>query len=263
MAAAKPILHPRSHDYGHLIRRWRSAARARGLALTPYASASGYELFLAENRRPLANRPWIYVSAGIHGDEPAATEAALEWVNTTNQPFDEFNLLVFPCLNPWGLVNNSRLDADGRDLNRTYHEDVVPTTAAHKIRLAGRRFELALTLHEDYDANGIYIYEVRNRKPFWAEVLLAAAASHVPVDNRRSIEGRSSRAGIVRRAVNPEMMPHFPEAFTLHFEHAARTFTVETPSEAHLDARIAAQVAVIDRAVELCLKQPLRFAQSN
>jgi hypothetical protein len=75
----------------------------------------------------------------------------------------------------------------------------------------------------------------------------------LPVDTRRTIEGRSSRAGIVRRAIRIDTMPHHPEAFVLHFHHSHRTFTVETPSEAHIDARVAAQVAIVDRAVRLCL----------
>lgn len=272
MACALPIKYHRAHDYGHLVRRWRSASRARGLRLTPYASASGYDLFYAATRRPAPGKPWIYLSAGIHGDEAGATEGCLEWLATTRLAFDRFNLLAFPCLNPWGLVNNCRLDADGRDLNRTYHDDTVPQTAAHKAILAehatrhgiaGRRpLALALALHEDYDANGVYIYELKDHRPYWAEELLAAAAPHVPADTRRSIEGRSSKAGIVRRKITPDIMPQHPEAFTLHFQYAERTFTAETPSEAHLDARVAAQVAVIERAIRLCLGRPLATPRS-
>jgi hypothetical protein len=250
------ILHTRAHDYGHLVRRWRSVARARGLRLEPYASASGFELFYAITRRPTQDRPWIYLSAGIHGDEPASTEACLEWMASTPLSSGDFNAMVFPCLNPWGLVNNRRTDADGRDLNRTYHDDAVPQTAAHKAALAGRHFDLALALHEDYDANGVYIYEVRGARPYWAEELLVAAARHVPADTRRTIEGRGSRAGIVRRTITLDMMPEHPEAFVLFFNHTDRTLTLETPSEAHIDARVAAHTAMIERAVRLCLAQP-------
>lgn len=253
--AAKPLQHDRTHDYAHLIRRWRAACRTRGLRLSAYSEVSGYPLFVAETRRPRADRPWVYLSAGIHGDESAATEGALAWLTQTRLGFDAFNLLAFPCLNPWGLVNNSRLDAEGRDLNRTYHDPGIPPTGAHLARLHDRRFDLALTLHEDYDATGIYIYEVKGPTPHWAEQLIEAARPHVPADTRRSIEGRAARNGVVRRKLDPALMPHFPEAFTLHFHHAARTFTVETPSEAGIDARVAAQVAVIERAVRLCLAE--------
>lgn len=251
--APGPILHARAHDYGHLIRRWRSVCRARGLKLTPYGSASGFELFSAETRKPQPGRPWIYLSAGIHGDEPAGTEGALTWILENPKTADAANLLVFPCLNPWGLTNNCRLDENGRDLNRTYHEDIVPQTAAHRALLAGRTFDLALMLHEDYDANGIYIYEIKIHRDTWGEELIQSAARFVPIDTRRSIEGRGSRAGIVRRAIKPESMPLHPEAFLLHFDCAARTFTIETPSEAHIDARVAAQAAVIEHAARRLL----------
>jgi hypothetical protein len=245
------IDHPKSHDYAHLMRRWRAVARARGLKFRAYASASGYELFCAETRRPHPERPWLYLSAGIHGDESASTEAAFEWT-ATSPLVEKWNLLAFPCLNPWGLVNNSRTDAEGRDLNRTYHDDAVPQTAAHKTLLAGRRFDLAIALHEDYDANGVYIYEIKGARPYLGEELLAAAARHLPADTRRTIEGRRGNgAGLVRRAITPDLMPLHPEAFRLHFHHAARTLTLETPSEAHIDARVAAHVAMVERAAEL------------
>ncbi|MDD5199921.1 MAG: M14 family metallocarboxypeptidase [Terrimicrobiaceae bacterium] len=256
MPRVQPIRHLRAHDYGHLIRRWRPVARAHGLRLMPFASAGGYELYCVEPRRPHPARPWIYLSAGIHGDEVGSTEGCLEWLATTRLAPDDFNLMAFPCLNPWGIVNNMRTDAEGRDLNRTYHDDSVPQTTAHKALLSGRRFDLALALHEDYDANGIYIYEIKGRRPHWAGAMLAAAARHLPIDTRRTIEGRSSRAGIVRRKIDFDQMPLHPEAFTLHCHHAARTFTIETPSEAHLDARVAAHVAVVETAVRLCLDQP-------
>jgi murein peptide amidase A len=255
MGRAEPIRHSRSHDYGHLVRRWRSAAKSHGLQLVPYASASGFELYYAITRRPVAGRPWVYLSAGIHGDESASTEACLKWLTSASHSQNDLNLMIFPCLNPWGLVNNRRTDAEGRDLNRTYHDDAVPQTAAHKAALTGRRFDVALALHEDFDATGVYIYETRGKRPHWAEKLLAAASRHLPVDLRRAIEGRSSKAGIMRRKITPDMMPDHPEAFVLFFHHTERPFTLETPSEAHIDARVAAHTAMISCAVQLCLEE--------
>jgi hypothetical protein len=251
----RPISHFRAHDYSHLIRRWRRAAREKGLVIRPFCEAGGYPLWYATPRRPRPDLPWIYISAGIHGDEPAGTEGFIDWVESSPGLIGKFNPLFFPCLNPWGLVNNTRLDSAGRDLNRSYHDDSVPQTAAHKRLLADRRFALALTLHEDYDANGIYIYEARQVKPHWAEALLAAAARHVPIDNRKSIDGRASTGGIVRRRFTPGLMPLHPEAFALHFHFAERTLTIETPSECHIDSRAAAHGAVIDLAVRKCLAQ--------
>jgi hypothetical protein len=60
---------------------------------------------------------------------------------------------------------------------------------------------------------------------------------------------------VVRRSITPDLMPDWPEAFVLHFHYAARTFTVETPSEYSLDDRVAAQAAVISKAVSLCRRE--------
>ncbi len=246
------LRHDRAHHYRHLIRRWRAAIRTTPLVLRKFGEASGFPLHYAESKRPQPDQRWIYVSAGIHGDEPGATEGLLAWLERHPDQLERFNFLLFPCLNPWGLVNNVRTDEAGRDLNRSYRTDDIPQTAAHRALLAGRTFTCALTLHEDYDANGLYLYEIKNGSPFWGEDLLRAASKHLPVDQRKSIEGRSSRNGLVRRRVDPDFMPDHPEAFVLHFHFADRTLTIETPSEFSIDLRANAHASIIRRAIELC-----------
>lgn len=242
--------HWRAHDYAYLIRRWKKVARQSGLQLRTYSKASGLELYLLENSRPV-DGPAIYLSAGIHGDEVGATEGLLQWAETDLPGLArKAAFLIFPCLNPWGLINNSRFDGQGRDLNRTYHSNRPKPTRDHKTTLRGRQFDLAITCHEDYDACGTYVYEVQVRKPFWGEDLLQATTAFLPLESRRVIEGRRCRQGVVRRRISPEMMPEFPEAFILHYHHAARTFTVETPSELALPLRAKAQCAFIRAAIE-------------
>lgn len=245
--------HHRAHDYGHLILRWRKVARASGLRMEAFSQSGGFPLFFLEAARPPANAPAIYFSAGIHGDEAAATEGLLSWAEKNPPILKTIRPLIFPCLNPWGLVHNNRLDERGRDLNRCYGKR-KPRRVRDQIEVMGKRtFDLALTLHEDYDAHGIYIYEVASRKPYWAEKLLAAASAHLPADSRVKIEGRSAKNGIVRRKISPDLMPDWPEAFLLHFGHSARTFTIETPSEMDIALRVAAHVAVLETAVAECL----------
>ena len=60
---------------------------------------------------------------------------------------------------------------------------------------------------------------------------------------------------MVRRTITPDLMPEWPEAFVLYFQNAVRIFTVETPSEFHLDDRVNAQIAMISKAVELCREE--------
>lgn len=215
-----------------------------------FARAGAARIFLLRSKalRPAGG---IYVSAGIHGDEPAGCEALITWAETNQQRLASLPLLLFPCLNPWGLVNNCRFDEAGVDLNRVFHLETSPVIVALKRVLAPYRFAAALNLHEDFDGQGFYLYEVQHEKPFWGEALLAAARPFIPTEGRTRIDGRKAAHGLIRRRFEKKRFARigYPEAVWLHLHHARRALTVETPSEFALDQRVQAQVAVIDECI--------------
>jgi hypothetical protein len=112
-------------------------------------------------------------------------------------------------------------------------------------------YDLALILHEDYDAQGAYLYETSPAKPHWGERIIAAMSRHMSPDPRRRIDTSRSKNGIIRRRITRDLMPDWPEAFLLHFHGARRVFTIETASEFHIDTRVDAHVAAIDAAIGL------------
>lgn len=240
----------RSHDYRFLVQRWRTVARASGLRLQRFSSAGKYDLLVARSPA-LGQTGGIYISAGIHGDEPASAEALITWAEHHTAELRHWPLLIFPCLNPWGLVNNSRFDEAGIDLNRLFHREDFPLITGIKTVVGARRFAVALMLHEDYDGQGFYLYEVQRQRPFWGEALLAAARPHVPIEGRTQIDRRKSTDGIIRRRIDLKRfeLMGYPEAIWLQMRHAERTFTTETPSEFALERRVAAHVAVIEECV--------------
>ncbi len=238
----------RCHDYKLLIHRWRKVARAAGLQMSAFAEASGYPVYRLTSRR--SPEGGVYLSAGIHGDEPAGPEGLIRWAEANPDLLRQLPCLLFPCLNPWGLVNNSRLDESCRDLNRTFQHDEVPQIQALKQLIKPYRFALAVTLHEDYDGQGLYIYEVERCTPFWGEELLEIARPLIPIEGRTTIDGRrTSKTGIVRRKLNLKKFPMIPEALYLHLHHCQRAFTFETPSEYALEYRVAAHMALVDECV--------------
>ena len=246
----------RAHDYLYLVRRWRTLARKAGLRCEPFATADEFEL-LAVRSPALHTASGIYLSAGIHGDEVASTEGLFLWADLNTKYLRRLPLLLFPCLNPWGLIHNRRVDAEGRDLNRSFHLDDVPRIKAHKELLQGLHFSLAICLHEDFDAQGVYLYEIRHRgrpaqRPIGAE-LLSAAGYYVPIDLRPKIEGRRAAHGSIKRRIRAKQFPVMPEAAYLSLNHSDDTITLETPSEYELGARVQAQAAAIQRAVEIIL----------
>ena len=244
--------HLQAHDYAWLVKRWRALARRMGWQMGEFAAADGFPVYAVGSARQAG--PRLYLSAGIHGDEPASTEALIAWCTRRARALQSCQLLIFPCLNPWGLQHNNRNDARGRDLNRGYHRHDVPVIEAQKRILRGRFFDAAVMLHEDYDAHGVYLYEIPGERPFWGERLLAAAARHVRREPRASVEGRRCRRGLIRTRITPQTLPEHPEAFCLRFGHTKRSLTFETPSEFSLTARVRAHGAVLDEVLRLLRK---------
>ena len=238
----------RCHDYRFLVSRWRKVARAAGLKMTVFAQVSGYDLFVLTSRH--SPDGGVYLSAGIHGDEPASTEGAIRWAEANTATLHALPCVIFPCLNPWGLVNNTRLDEQCQDLNRLFKTDHVPFIQALKVQIKPFRFSVSMTLHEDFDGCGLYIYELERRTPFWGEDLLEIARPLMPIEGRTIIDGRrASKKGLVRRKVELRKFPMIPEAIFLHLHHSERSFTFETPSEFALDQRVRVQMALIDECV--------------
>ena len=239
------------HDYKYLVARWRLVARVAGLRLRKIGEADGFPLF-AMGSPAEAVSGGIYLSAGIHGDEPAATEGLLKWAECNAGRLRQIPVMIFPCLNPWGLTQNRRTNAAGVDVNRVFHDRENCTVAAVRAAVGERKFCGALMLHEDFDAEGVYLYELKNREP-WGERVIRAAERFIPRDGRARIEKRRARGGIISPRFQARIFEKMgiPEAIWHYLRGCRRSMTFETPSELALEHRVAAQVAAVERFVEL------------
>jgi len=241
----------RVRDYRLLLERWlKVCVPKNGLSMGVFAEADGYPLTIVESEAFDPGKPSFYVSAGIHGDEPAPVEALIGWIEKNKTRLGDWNLTIFPCLNPWGLERNIRFDAEGRDLNRCFNSRKLPRITAQLGVMKGRRFDIAACLHEDYDARGFYLYEIASTRPHLGEGICRELTRIMPADCRSKIDGHRARGGLIRRRIRPDMLAGHPEAFRLHFHHAARTFTLETPSEESLTLRISLQQGFLMSLVE-------------
>jgi murein peptide amidase A len=70
---------------------------------------------------PEVDRRRLLLVGGIHGDEPASTEAVVELVERLrSSPPDGASVWLIPALNPDGLVHNRKNNAHDVDLNRNF-----------------------------------------------------------------------------------------------------------------------------------------------
>lgn len=257
MDAASFLHSHRAHDVPHLLARWRRLARSLRLRPELLCRIGELDVICLESG---GESPGAYLSAGIHGDEPGATEGLFRWAargGLAELLRRKIPFFVAPCLNPWGLANNRRLDADGVDLNRQFRSRTISPVRELRERVRATSYRLALTLHEDYDAQGLYLYEVRGAKPYWGEQLSAAVAAIIPTDPRAQIELRVAHLGVIRPRLTDALTRQFlrggcPEALWLHYHgHADRVFTFETPSEFDLDRRAETHVGLIIESIRL------------
>jgi murein peptide amidase A len=235
-----------------------AAAQAHGWAIEeihpapkPILGFTRHASRIKDHALRITNHPRrIYISTGIHGDEPAGPLAVRQLLQETGSLAD-FDVWLCPCLNPAGFGLNRRENREGLDLNRQYRTPEAGETAAH-IAWLGRQpsFDLCLCLHEDWEAHGFYVYELNpDSQPSLADAIVARVGEVCPIDRSEVIEGRPAANGIIRPSVDPRSRPDWPEAFFLITHKARLSYTLEAPSDYPLATRVAALVAGVTAAL--------------
>ena len=193
----------------------------------------------------------VYISTGIHGDEPAGPLAVRQLLQENAWP-PVLDVWLCPCLNPTGFVLNHRENREGLDLNRQYRAPEAAETVAHVAWLRRQpRLDLCLCLHEDWESHGFYLYELNpDRCPSLADHIIARVAQVCPIERSEIIEGRPAQNGIIRPDLDPRSRPQWPEAFFLITHKTRCSYTLEAPSDFPLPMRIAALVAAVKTALE-------------
>lgn len=148
------------NDPGKYLQRLQRLAHDQGFSVETIGAAEPVPI-LAFLRPGPGNNGTVYLSAGIHGDEPAGSLAILKLMEEKRLT-DEIGWHICPILNPWGLACQQRVNADGLDLNRDYRSAAAHETRRHIdwLKKKNTRYTACLTLHEDCDAQGYYLYEL-------------------------------------------------------------------------------------------------------
>lgn len=208
------------------------------------------------------NAPRVYISAGMHGNEPAGP---LVIKKLLEEGFfgDKISWTLIPMINATGLELGTRENADGIDLNRDYKDGKTPEVAAHLkwFKAQGNlKYDLSINLHEDWESPGFYCYAViANRKHILTEIY-NAVKSLSPINLSTEIEGLETKGGFI--TIDPEDFKkmltewtEWPEAFFLIKNNPnAVNFTFETASEQPMDQRVATHCAAIKAATEGLLR---------
>lgn len=236
---------------------WRAAKRA-GFSVHTLAEIGSLPLFSMSRCGPADARS-VYLSAGIHGDEPAGPLAILELLENGLSP--DVTWHICPVINPSGLKAGTRHNAAGVDLNRDYLALGQPEVQAH-VRWLGDLgiFDLALFLHEDWESSGFYIYELNPAPERFsaARTMIEAVAPLCPIEHSRKIDGHDAFDGIITPTRHDLKRDDWPEALYLFTHHNRLNYTLEAPSAFGLRTRVEALEAAVQEGTAAFIKQELQ-----
>lgn len=248
-------------DPREFLATFAASARRQGFREEHYGEVGGLPL-LAVTRRTPGPRPRIYLSAGIHGDEPAPPLALLQLLERGHLDTRAVWFLC-PLVNPRGFPAGTRENPEGLDLNRDYLRPHSAEIQAHTRWLARQpAFDLAICLHEDWEARGFYVYELnRSGAASLAPTMLAAATPTCPIETAPVIDGRPvAEPGIIRPVADPALRDRWPESIYLQANFCRLGYTIETPSTFPLSARIATLAAAVEAALAVVTGAPATAA---
>ncbi len=216
----------------------RSLAAAAGFTETVFARVGEFELPVF--RKEGTGGATLYVSSGVHGDEPAGPLGLLDAFR--NREFGEwFGWIVIPVLNPTGLTRGTRETASNIDLNRDYKILAAAESRAHRAYLESimPELEAALGLHEDWEADGAYLYEHNpTGKADPSVALLEALDDAIGLQEGEEIDGwPTARKGLIHPPSDPDLREYWPEQIYLLRNFTNMSYTVETPSDRPLADR--------------------------
>ena len=237
-----------------VLQEIEAAANEHGWRVETFFDSSDFKLLALhrDSRSTQRDHPArrVYLSSGIHGDEPAGPLAVLRLLQEDRWP-QNLNLTLCPCLNPIGFVLNCRENAKGVDLNREYLKPTTAEILAHVAWLERQpKFDLCLLLHEDWESKGFYLYEQNpDKQTSLAEPMVEQVAKVCPVDRSDLIEGRPAKEGIIRPNVNLRERLDWPEAFYMITYKTRLSYTLEAPSDFMMSMRVDGLVAAVNAAV--------------
>jgi hypothetical protein len=94
--------------------------------MTQYGSLaideSRYPLYVMQSKNWQTDHKTVLVTGGVHGYETSGVQGAIRFLETSAKAFSEqFNIIVVPCVSPWGYETINRWNNKAIDPNRSFY----------------------------------------------------------------------------------------------------------------------------------------------
>lgn len=116
-----------------------------------------YPLFAIKNRNWSDHKPVALVTGGVHGYETSGVQGAIRFLETKALNYSsDFNIIVAPCISPWGYETINRWNPKAVDPNRSFIQNSPAEESAaimQYIKSQNVQITVHIDLHETTDTD--------------------------------------------------------------------------------------------------------------
>lgn len=121
-------------------------------------SVGEYKLYSIKTKNWDANKPVILVTGGVHGYETSGVHGAIDFAETiiSKKYADKYNIIVLPCISPWGYETINRWNPNALDPNRSFYAGSganESVNAMNYVRSLNCDIYMHIDLHETTDTD--------------------------------------------------------------------------------------------------------------
>ena len=209
----------------------------------------------------------VFLSAGMHGDEPAGVEALIRFLEGSGDTgegikkwYDKYQFTIIPCINPAGIEKGTRENIKGVDLNRKFGgragKDTPEEVMIVQRAVEGKRFDLYIDFHEDIEGEGFYLYEILHKGGICiGEKIIAEMSTKYTIDLRDRIDGFHNCGGVICPQKEEKKFPirrkDLPLPLYLYMKGTRYCITMESPTIFPWENRVAMHIKALEIALTL------------
>jgi hypothetical protein len=118
---------------------------------------SRYPLYAMKSKNWQTSNKTVLVTGGVHGYETSGVQGAIRFLETSANDFSEqFNIIVVPCVSPWGYETINRWNNEAIDPNRSFYPDSPAQESAALMSFVNELdvdIAMHIDLHETTDSD--------------------------------------------------------------------------------------------------------------
>jgi len=116
-----------------------------------------YPLYAFQTKNWSADKKTVLVTGGVHGYETSGVHGAIRFLETKALEYaDKFNIVVLPCISPWGYETINRWNPNAIDPNRSFYENspaLESKLTFEYVKSLNTKIYMHIDLHETTDTD--------------------------------------------------------------------------------------------------------------